>query len=91
MPSQAQIRDEVTARIVQALEADLLPWRRPWRAAGGGSQPGRHSNVASRKPDQGVRPRGTGGGDRLVLRHRRNWRPARRGAGEPCLVAQVVA
>ena len=35
MPSQSQIRDEVTARIVQTLEADLLPWRRPWRAAGG--------------------------------------------------------
>jgi antirestriction protein ArdC len=46
----------VTARIVQALEADLLPWRRPWRAAGGGSQPGRHSNVASRKAYQGVNP-----------------------------------
>jgi antirestriction protein ArdC len=56
MPSQCQIRDEVTARIVQALEADLLPWRRPWRAAGGGSQPGRHSNVASRKAYQGVNP-----------------------------------
>jgi antirestriction protein ArdC len=54
MPSQAQIRDEVTARIIEALEADLLPWRRPWRATVGGSQPGRHSNVASRKPYQGV-------------------------------------
>jgi len=56
MPSQAQIRDEVTARIVQALEADLLPWRRPWRAVACGSQPGRHSNVASRKAYQGVNP-----------------------------------
>ena len=55
MPSQTDIRDEVTARIVEALEADLLPWRRPWRATGG-SQPGRHSNVASRKPYQGVNP-----------------------------------
>jgi antirestriction protein ArdC len=54
MPSQTQIRDEVTARIIEALEADLLPWRRPWRATVGGSQPGRHSNVASRKPYQGV-------------------------------------
>ena len=56
MPTQSQIRDEVTARIIQALEADLLPWRRPWRATVGGSQPGRHSNVASRKPYQGVNP-----------------------------------
>jgi antirestriction protein ArdC len=55
MPTQAAIREEITQRIVQALEADLLPWRRPWRATGG-SQPGRHSNIASRKPYQGVNP-----------------------------------
>ena len=29
MPSQSQIRDEVTQKIVQALESNLLPWRRP--------------------------------------------------------------
>ena len=46
----------MTARIVQALESNLLPWRRPWRAIAAGSQPGRHSNVASRKPYQGVNP-----------------------------------
>jgi antirestriction protein ArdC len=56
MPSQAAIRQEITQRIVAALEADLLPWRRPWRARAGGSQPGRHSNVASRKAYQGVNP-----------------------------------
>ncbi len=56
MPSQTAIRDEVTARIVEALEADLLPWRRPWRATAGGSQPGRHSNVASRKAYSGINP-----------------------------------
>jgi len=56
MPSQTEIRDEVTARIIQALEADVLPWRRPWRTTVGGSQPGRHSNVASRKAYQGVNP-----------------------------------
>jgi antirestriction protein ArdC len=53
--STSVIRDEVTARIIEALQADLLPWRRPWRAPGG-SQPGRHSNVASRKPYQGINP-----------------------------------
>jgi len=52
MPSQSQIRDEVTARIIRALEADLLPWRRPW--SGGSAQPGRHSNVATKRPYQGV-------------------------------------
>ena len=56
MPSQTAIRDDVTARIVQALEAGTPPWRRPWRKTVGGSQPGRHSNVASRKPYQGVNP-----------------------------------
>jgi antirestriction protein ArdC len=56
MPSQTAIRDDVTARIIQALESNLLPWRRPWRTTAGGSQPGRHSNVASRKPYQGVNP-----------------------------------
>lgn len=56
MPSQTAIRDDVTARIVAALEADLLPWRRPWRATVGGSQPGRHSNVASRKAYSGINP-----------------------------------
>jgi hypothetical protein len=50
------IRDDVTARIIQALESNLLPWRRPWRTTVGGSQPGRHSNVTSKKPYQGVNP-----------------------------------
>jgi len=56
MPTQSQIREEVTTRIIQALESNLLPWRRPWRTTAGGSQPGRHSNLASRKPYQGVNP-----------------------------------
>jgi antirestriction protein ArdC len=56
MPSQTEIRDDVTQKIVQALESNLLPWRRPWRATVGGSQPGRHSNVASKRPYQGVNP-----------------------------------
>ena len=54
--SQSAIRDDVTTRIIQALESNLLPWRRPWRTTVGGSQPGRHSNVASRKPYSGVNP-----------------------------------
>ena len=56
MPSQIEIRDAVTAQIIQALEAEILPWRRPWRTTVGGSQPGRHSNITSRKQYQGVNP-----------------------------------
>jgi antirestriction protein ArdC len=56
MPSQTEIRQQVTQQIIAALEQDLLPWRRPWRATMGGSQPGRHSNVASRRAYQGVNP-----------------------------------
>ena len=56
MPSQTEIRQQVTQQIVAALEQNLLPWRRPWRTTMGGSQPGRHSNVASRRAYQGVNP-----------------------------------
>jgi antirestriction protein ArdC len=57
MPSQTEIRQQVTQQIVAALEQNLLPWRRPWRATmPSASQPGRHSNVASRKAYQGVNP-----------------------------------
>ena len=57
MPNQTAIRDDVTARIIQALE--VQPPSLAAALAGdraGGSQPGRHSNVASRKPYQGVNP-----------------------------------
>jgi antirestriction protein ArdC len=54
MPSQSEIREQVTRQIIAALESEILPWRRPWKSSG--SQPGRHSNVASRKPYQGINP-----------------------------------
>lgn len=54
MLNQTEIRDDVTRRIIQALESNVLPWRRPWQATG--SQPGRHSNVVTGKPYQGVNP-----------------------------------
>ena len=56
MPTQTEIRQQVTQQIVAALEQNLLPWRRPWRAVANASQSGRHSNVASRKAYQGVNP-----------------------------------
>jgi antirestriction protein ArdC len=54
MATQTEIRKDVTARIIQALEADLLPWRPPWQT--GSAQPGRHSNISSRKPYSGLNP-----------------------------------
>ncbi len=57
MPTQTEIRRQVTQQIITALEQNLLPWRRPWRATmPSANQPGRHSNLASRKPYQGVNP-----------------------------------
>ena len=57
MPSQTEIRRQVTQQIITALERDLLPWRRPWRATTvSAGQPARHSNVASRQAYRGVNP-----------------------------------
>ncbi len=52
MPTQKALREEITARIVAALEKDLLPWRRTWSTSG----PGRHTNIVSKKPYSGVNP-----------------------------------
>ena len=40
MPSQTEIRQQVTQQIITALEQNLLPWRRPWRATTGGKPAG---------------------------------------------------
>ena len=47
-----KIRAEITAKIVAAMEKDLLPWRCMWVA----SNLGRHTNVVSKKPYSGVNP-----------------------------------
>jgi antirestriction protein ArdC len=52
MPSQRKIREEITAKIIAALEKDLLPWRQTWAANSCGS----HTNVISRKAYSGVNP-----------------------------------
>jgi type II restriction/modification system DNA methylase subunit YeeA len=53
MPNQKTIREEITTKIVAALEKDLLPWRRPWSTGNAG----RHTNVISKKPYSGVKPK----------------------------------
>ncbi len=53
MPSQKQIREEITARIVAAIEQGTMPWRRPWRIS---PNAGRPMNVFSRRCYTGVNP-----------------------------------
>ena len=51
MASQAEIRDEITNRIVTALQSgNLPPWRRPW----GGINTGTPQNAVSRKNYRGI-------------------------------------
>lgn len=52
MPSQAELRSQITAQIVQALENNLVPWRQPWNSRG----PARHSNIISGKAYTGINP-----------------------------------
>src|SRR5688500_14893177 len=51
MPSPAQIREQVTQRIISALEAGTIPWVRPWRTSPNSGNP---TNVISRKTYRGV-------------------------------------
>ena len=53
MPSQKEIREEITQRIVAALESGVSPWRRPWRTS---SNAGRPANVVSKRPYTGINP-----------------------------------
>ncbi len=53
MPNARQIREEITAKIVAALERDLLPWRRMWTST---NSTGQHSNAVTGKPYRGVNP-----------------------------------
>lgn len=55
MPSQTQIRQEITQQIIQAIERGTLPWRRPWKQFGGRNI-GRPTSIATGKAYQGVNP-----------------------------------
>ena len=51
MATQAEIRDEITSRIVTALQSgNLPPWRRPW----GGINTGTPQNAVSKKNYRGI-------------------------------------
>ena len=53
MPSQQQIRQHITERIVTAIEQGVMPWRRPWQTS---PNAGRPTNVVSKQPYHGVNP-----------------------------------
>ena len=39
MPSQKEIREDITRRIVTAMESGVMPWRRPWRVSPNAGRP----------------------------------------------------
>ena len=47
MPSQTELRKQITERIIAALEGNILPWRKSWVSA---RNTGRPSNVATKRP-----------------------------------------
>jgi len=53
MPSQSEIRKQLTERIIAALESNILPWRKTWISA---RNTGRAANVISGKPYRGLNP-----------------------------------
>lgn len=53
MPTQNEIRDAVTSKIIAALENNLRPWRRPWIVTPNAGHP---TNVISKKLYTGVNP-----------------------------------
>jgi len=53
LPTQADIRQDITNRIVAALKQDLLPWRKPWSTS---PNSGRAANFTSGKNYSGVNP-----------------------------------
>lgn len=53
MPTSNEIRQQVTDKLIAALEKGVRPWRRPWSGGHGG---GRHTNVISRRAYSGINP-----------------------------------
>lgn len=53
MATQNEIRQQITNRIIAALEQDILPWRRPWSVS---KNTGRPANVVSKRNYTGINP-----------------------------------
>lgn len=53
MPTQTEIRSQITAQIIASLEKDFRPWRMPWRRS---ANAGRPTSVATSVPYTGINP-----------------------------------
>jgi antirestriction protein ArdC len=53
MPTQTELRHEITQQIIEALEKNLVPWRRPWMSS---KNAGRPTNIVSKRCYCGVNP-----------------------------------
>ncbi len=53
MPTAADIRKQITDKIVAALASNLVPWRRPWSLS---ANAGRPANFVSQRPYSGINP-----------------------------------
>ena len=53
MPSQSELRQQITQQIVSALSENQIPWRCPWRKS---PNAGRPTSVATLRPYQGINP-----------------------------------
>jgi antirestriction protein ArdC len=53
MPTQSEIQQQITERILDGLKKGVIPWRKPWRADKNSGSP---ANVISRRPYSGVNP-----------------------------------
>lgn len=53
MPTQTELRSEITQQIIEALEKNLVPWRRPWLSS---ENAGRPTNLFSNRCYCGVNP-----------------------------------
>lgn len=53
MLSQNEIRQQITNKIIEALEQGVMPWRRPWSIS---RNTGRPANVVSKRAYSGINP-----------------------------------
>jgi antirestriction protein ArdC len=51
MPTQNDIRSQITNQIIEALEEGVIPWRKPWTAIGGSAFP---TNISTKRAYRGV-------------------------------------